>query len=154
MLDRINLHEVIAVERVIFPSNLSTVTGLAVLETAVDFSRSFQIRTISDGANSGRKYFLQAENDTQCSDLVMALQSLVRSAVSRSKSPGQRRQEFLREVYNSNIFQSIAAFLIIMVRITTVYPFNQLIIIVNTKAFILVRTITHLAWTELLRVDH
>ena len=116
MLDRIPLHEVLSVEPVSQPASQAAVTGLAALETAVDFSRSFQIRTIPDGYNSGRKYFLQAESDIVCSNLVSTLQGFVRSAVFRSKSPGQRRQELIWRIYNSNFFQSLAAVLIIMVK--------------------------------------
>jgi hypothetical protein len=118
VLDRIPLHEVIAVERAALPATQSAVTGLVALESAIDFSRSLQIRTIPDGYNSGRKYFLQAGDDSVCVNLVSTLQSLVRSAVFRSKSPGQRRQELVRRIYNSNAFQSIAAVLIILVRMT------------------------------------
>ncbi len=116
VLDKIPLHEIIAVELVPRPVNDAAVTGLASLETAVDFSRSFQIRTIPDGYNSGRKYFLQVESDSVCSDLVSTLQDLVRMAVLRSKSPGQRRQELIKKIYNSNVFQSCAAVLIILAR--------------------------------------
>ena len=117
LMDKIPLREVIAVELVTPPATQSSVTGLASLETAVDFSRSFQIRTDPNGSNAGRKYFLQAENDTECMRLVSVLQNFARSALNRSKSPGQRRQDFVRMIYNSNAFQSFAAVLIILVRI-------------------------------------
>ncbi len=115
VLDRIPLHEVVAVERVPPPASSGGVTGLAALETALDFSRSLQIRTIPNGFNSGRKYFLQAESETLCSNLIFTLQGFVGSAIFRSRSPGQHRQELIRRIYNSNSFQSFAAVLIILV---------------------------------------
>ena len=117
VLDKIPLREVIAVDLVTPPSNQSSVTGLLALETAVDFSRSFQIRTDPNGFNAGRKYYLQAENDAECMRLVSVLRNFARSAVNQSKSPGQRRQEFVRMIYNSNAFQSLAAVLIILVSV-------------------------------------
>jgi hypothetical protein len=115
VLDKIPLNEVVAVERVLSSANRALAPSLLALENAVDFSRSFQIRTIPNGYNAGRKYFLQAERDEICSDLVSTLHNFVRSAVLRSKSPGQRRQDLVRRIYNSNTIQSLAAVLIILV---------------------------------------
>jgi hypothetical protein len=111
------MHEIQAVELVTGTKHISqsSVINLAALETAVDFSRSFQIRTIPNGSNSGRKYFLQTENDTESLNLVSSLQDFVLSAVHKNKSPGRRRQDFVRSIYNSGIFQSFAALLIILV---------------------------------------
>ena len=111
------MHEIQAVELNTGTKHTSqsSAMNLAALDTAVDFSRSFQIRTIPNGSNSGRKYFLQTENDTESLNLVSSLQDFVLSAVHKNKSPGQRRQDFVRRVYHCGIFQSFAALLIILV---------------------------------------
>ncbi len=86
------------------------------LEKAVNALHALQIQTVPEGHNSGRKYFLQADTELQRNELMTQLKSLVDRASTESISSFKRRQMVIKRVYNSNMVQSIAALLIVMVR--------------------------------------
>ena len=87
-------------------------------EKAIDFTHAFQIRTVPDGQNAGRKYFLRAESDEQVAALTRQLSQLSRVASDKaaSRSRWAKAQRTVRAAYTSDLVQSVAALLIIGVR--------------------------------------
>ena len=81
---------------------------------------SFQIRTLTDGFNSGRTYYLHSTSAKECTEVVEILRNLVDIARKRAENESKFResQKWLRAVYNSNIFQFCSSFLIILVKAT------------------------------------
>jgi hypothetical protein len=81
------------------------------------FVNAFQIATISDGYNSGRSYYLQADSSDVKQKVIEQLQALSRSARKRAevKSLFRKVQDHVHKVYTNRIFQGSAAFLIIAV---------------------------------------
>ena len=77
----------------------------------------FQIRTIENGYNAGRPYYVQAESPEDCSEFVADLENYV--VVAKRRANGSSRfiesQRWAQRVYNSPPFQIIAAILIITV---------------------------------------
>ena len=77
----------------------------------------FQIRTIENGYNAGRPYYVQAESPEDCSEFVADLENYV--VVAKRRANGSSRfiesQRLAQRVYNSPPFQIIAAILIITV---------------------------------------
>ena len=82
-----------------------------------DFSNAFMIKTIAEGHNSGRNYYLQASSMEQCMGTVKLIKSLSKRA--REKAAAQTRfarvQLKARKFYSSHWFQSGSATLIIAV---------------------------------------
>ncbi len=95
-------------------------------ETSIDLSHAFQIRTIKNGFNAGRKYIIQTSSDDVMTELVDEISELVRVITERqaTKSKWRKIQKRVRRIYNSSLFQGIAAFLIIAV--TFLYPVHDL----------------------------
>ncbi len=91
-------------------------------EKAIDFTHAFQIRTLPDGQNAGRKYFLRAESDEQVAALLKLLAQLsqIASDKAASRSRWAKAQRIVRATYTSDMVQSVAALLIIGVRLP--YP--------------------------------
>ena len=110
MLDFIPLREIIAIENC-----TQALDGRLTLERAENFEHSFQIRTIPDGHNSGRKYILQAENDLERNKFIAHISSLTKLAKMAEESPFNRTQKFVKKIYNSDAIQGIAASLIVLV---------------------------------------
>jgi predicted RNA-binding protein YlxR (DUF448 family) len=81
------------------------------------FVNAFQIATISDGYNSGRSYYLQADSSDVKQKVIEQLQALSQSARKRAevKSLFRKFQDHVRQVYTTRIFQGSAALLIIAV---------------------------------------
>jgi hypothetical protein len=78
---------------------------------------SFQIRTLTDGFNSGRTYYLHGNSADECKEVVGILRKLVDSARKRAEKNSKLReiQKWLRSVYDSYMFQIFSSFLIILV---------------------------------------
>jgi hypothetical protein len=89
----------------------ANLAGIASLETVASTESAFQIRTLRQGYNRGRKYCLQAKSDHQCEELIALISGLSKAAIRRReiKSVYQRVQERVKEVYDSTPFQLISA---------------------------------------------
>ncbi len=81
------------------------------------FRNSLQIRTLLDGYNSGRAYYLKASSEEECSELIKKLTSSAEAAkkAKEAKTRFEESQERVRVVYRSVICQSITATMIIAV---------------------------------------
>jgi hypothetical protein len=81
------------------------------------FQHALQLKTISDGFNSGRTYNLQAASDEQCRVVCESLTRLARRAREDAAtiSSIRRAQARVAAVYESTLFQSGVALLIIAV---------------------------------------
>ncbi len=77
---------------------------------------SFQIRTLTDGFNSRRTYYLHSNSAGQCREFVVILRKLVESARTRAENNSKlsESQKWLRSVYDSNSFQIFSSFLIVL----------------------------------------
>ncbi len=86
-------------------------------EKAMDFTSAFQIRTKKNGYNAGRKYFIRGDSDQERDELINQLTVLSKIAIARAETATkwERMQSRVRVVYNSSLFQGVAAFLIIAV---------------------------------------
>ena len=77
----------------------------------------FQIRTMQDGFNSGRTYYLKAESKDDCDKISSELKS--KAVVARRRAEGTSRflksQSMVAEVYLSTPFQLCSALLILAV---------------------------------------
>ena len=74
-----------------------------------------QLRTLEDGYNSGRSYYLKVESEDACSDWVTFLRTEVGRAVMQTKAGPScfRRFRFhVRRFYHNMVFQSFVALLI------------------------------------------
>lgn len=74
-----------------------------------------QIRTVENGFNSGRSYYLKVETEEGCNEWVSALRAQVDKAVMQKKAGPNvfRRLRFhLRRFYRNIVFQSAVALLI------------------------------------------
>ena len=78
---------------------------------------SFQIRTLTDGFNSGRTYYLNSGSAKECKEVVGNLRTLVELARKRAENDSKFResQKWLRAAYNSSIFQLCSSALIVLV---------------------------------------
>ena len=119
MLDAIPLKEIIGVESMVGIRENESSEGQPQneFEKAMDFTCAFQIRTKKHGYNAGRKYFLRADSDQERDELIKQLTLLTELAIARAETASQweRMQSRVRVVYNSSLFQGVAAFLIIAV---------------------------------------
>jgi len=79
-------------------------------------SINFQIRTIPDGFNSGRIYYLQADSAELCETIVFDLLKIVKVARRRAAKASKfmRGQKLMRTVFESTIFQYLSSLLIIL----------------------------------------
>ena len=82
---------------------------------------SFQIRTLTNGFNSGRTYYLHSNSADECKEVVGILRKIVEIARKRAEKYSKFResQKWLRSVYDSSIFQLCSSFLIVLVHVTT-----------------------------------
>ena len=78
---------------------------------------AFQIRTIEDGFNSGRVYYVQIESKEELKEAVQTIRAFVKSA--KDKADGASRLRSVRQgaqaVHNSPYFQALSSFLIFLV---------------------------------------
>ncbi len=87
----------------------------------VKFKNSFKIRTLIDGYNSGRTYYLKASSDEKCADIVKQLSQSAKAAkkAKEAKTRFERSQERVRDIYHSAPCQSFVACMIVAVCILT-----------------------------------
>ncbi len=87
-------------------------------ETAIDFTNAFQIRTRKGGYNAGRKYLLRAESEAEVDSIITDLKRVTKLAAKKAaaRSYFSKIQKRVRVAYNSTVFQSISAVLIVVVR--------------------------------------
>ena len=114
MLDFIPLREIVGIENLEQDSQKSS---KILFEKVVSVNNALQIQTIPDGYNSGRKYFLQAESETERNQLASKLKRLVKIASTELVPPYERRKLLVKGIYNSNFVQGFAALLIILVSV-------------------------------------
>ena len=88
-------------------------------DSSGSLDRLVQIKTVPEGFNSGRTYFLQANSEEQSHKLVERLQKNVNDAMQRAavKSRFQTSQEKVKKIYCSLFFQGMITFLIISVNL-------------------------------------
>lgn len=117
-MDLVPLEDIIGIEEL--PAREVRYQIESAMETSVDFTNAFRIRTKQDGYNAGRSYFFRMDGD---------LASLIQSIVLVSKAAARKAnarprwvfaQDSARYLYNSSWFQGVAAFLIIAVSHTRV----------------------------------
>ena len=89
-----------------------------------DFSHAFMINTVAEGHNSGRTYYLQASSHEQCQEMVKLIKTLSKRAIELAAAQTQfaKIQLRARKLYNSYLFQSGSAILIMVVGFMTVLP--------------------------------
>jgi voltage-gated sodium channel len=96
---------------------ISQAKGLLKAKTiaAFRFFNGFQIETIQNGFNSGRTYHAQAETKEECNLIFTTLNKYVKLArqADRNATRFERSQKVLLRLYNSFVFQSICALLIL-----------------------------------------
>ena len=114
LLDIIPLADIIGIEDV--PHREETLEIESAMETAVDFTNAFQIRTKRDGYNAGRSYYFRSDGDlgNLIEGIVAASKAAARKANARTR--WENVQDKARSLYNASWFQGVAAFLIIAVR--------------------------------------
>ena len=85
--------------------------------TKVKFRNSFQIRTLIDGYNSGRSYYLKAASAEECTEIMNKLKALANTAkkLKEAKTRFQESQERIRVVYHSTAVQGVVAAMIVAV---------------------------------------
>jgi hypothetical protein len=81
------------------------------------FVNAFQIATISDGYNSGRSYYLQADSGEVKQQIISQLKMLAKNAKKKAevKSSFRKTQDRVRSVYVARPFQAATALLIVAV---------------------------------------
>ena len=89
-------------------------------DNVIDFTHAFQIRTVKNGHNAGRKYILRANTDEEVAKIIGHLGNLAKKAARAEKKAGETcqgmLQRYVRKVYSASWFQAITATLIIAVR--------------------------------------
>ncbi len=115
MLDYIPLCEVTCVQNLVQNSS-NFKSSKRLFEQAMIIDHGIEIHTAPDGYNSGRKYILQVDSETELNQLVVDIKRLANRASKKTTSAFQRRKMLVRRVYNSNAVQSIASLLIALVR--------------------------------------
>ena len=117
MIDVIPLVEVTEVEAVQQSIDKNR-SFLLELETSLDLTNTILIRTRAEGYNAGRNYFVRVDSANECKDIVQEVKRSAELAVKKER----RRNKFnyirakIRKVYESSIFQGVAAVLIVAVR--------------------------------------
>jgi hypothetical protein len=118
LLDQIPLEEIIGIEEMEVSSEENMSQHIeSTIETTVNFTNAFQIRTKNEGYNGGRSYFLRAESEVDLAILIQGVAVAAKGAArkARARSTIQIAQDHARSLYNSSWFQGTAAFLIIAV---------------------------------------
>ncbi len=120
MLDYIPLSEIIGIDNL---QQVNLNSSLELLEKSVSILNALQIQTTPEGHNSGRKYLLQTDAETERDQLVQDIKRRVKNASKELISASKRRQMYVKRIYNSNAVQSIAALLILLVRAVSFIAF-------------------------------
>jgi hypothetical protein len=81
------------------------------------FRNAFQIRTLLNGYNSGRAYYLKASSEHECAELIKTLTTwtLAAKKAKEAKTRFEKSQERVRVVYRSSFCQSVTALMIVAV---------------------------------------
>jgi hypothetical protein len=115
LLDVIPLSEVIEIESMQNMDDIEQQHSGVVFGSAIDFTHAFQIRTKKQGKNSGRKYYMRAETDDAATAIISSLTKYAKTAAK--KAAAETRWEKIRSriltIYDSSIFQGLAAILIV-----------------------------------------
>ena len=116
LLDAVPMEEVIGIDP--FQTSDESEVAKSNFESSLDFTYAFQIRTKKDGFNAGRKYFIQTDSDEVMDELIAEISQIAKAISKRlaTKSKWSKVQKRVRRVYNSRVFQGVAAFLIIAVK--------------------------------------
>jgi hypothetical protein len=122
LLDAIPLFEVTSIESMLSVENRREQDGQHTLnsyESVIDFTHAFQVRTVKNGQNAGRKYILRAGSDEEVAAIAEELSLLVKKASRKkemaAKSWRANAQNIIRKLYSSSVFQGIFALLIVAV---------------------------------------
>jgi hypothetical protein len=85
--------------------------------TTFRFFNGFQIETVKNGLNSGRTYHAQAETKEECNNIFTTLNKYVKIARQANLNANrfERSQKVMLRLYNSFIFQTLCALLILAV---------------------------------------
>ena len=120
LLDAIPLSEVTSVELMV-SANSGDQQDLPTnsYDSVIDFTHAFQIRTVKNGQNAGRKYILRASSDEEVGSLIEQFNELAKKAFHAQKdsvkSWRQKVQKHVRKLYSASWFQAVTATLIIAV---------------------------------------
>ena len=95
----------------------SLVNPLHQNDATVTSHESFQIRTVENGYNSGRTYYIQVHEKNGLDDSFSMIKALVNSARKKAEvaSRFNRAKLVARALYESPTFQVLSGFLIILV---------------------------------------
>ncbi len=120
LLDVIPLSEVTSIELMMSADqrNDQQESHTNTYDAVIDFTHAFQIRTVKNGQNAGRKYILRASSDEEAAKIVEHLCELKKKAAERAAANSwrERMQLRIRILYRSQLFQAITSTLIVAVR--------------------------------------
>jgi hypothetical protein len=117
LLETIPLSEVIEIESMqnMDKEDMEQQQSKSTFGNTVDFTHALQIRTDKQGQNAGRKYYLRADSEEAAAAIIASLSKLAK--VARKTAAAETRWEKIRssvrKIYDSSVFQGVAAFLII-----------------------------------------
>jgi hypothetical protein len=116
LLDLIPIEDIIGIDEL--AAREGTAQLESAMETTVDFSNSFRVKTKPDGYNAGRSYLFRADGNV--ASLIQGIVLVSKAAERRANARFQwaNVQDRARILYTSRMFQGGAAFLIIAVRKT------------------------------------
>jgi hypothetical protein len=114
VIDQIPLSEIKAVKEMVVDDDAGN-------EDKKDME--LMIETSADGYNSGRTYYLQAENQASRRDIMRKISHNSKKAFEKAHahSSFSRAQRRVKRVYRSEVFQKFVAFLIVSVRLLCVF---------------------------------
>ena len=118
LLDLIPIEDIIGIDELAAREGAEKGQLESAMETTVDFSNSFRVKTKPDGYNAGRSYFFRADGDV--ASLIQGIVLVSKAAERRANARFQwaNVQDRARILYTSRMFQGGAAFLILAVRKT------------------------------------
>ena len=120
MVDTIPLHEILQIEEMLeAPETKEENKDLErELKKKGLKHQTIQLKTISNGFNNGKVYYIKAVNVDESSRIIISNLTRAAEAARRRverKSRFQKSKEAVRKVHSSFAFQSLIALLIIMV---------------------------------------
>ena len=128
LLDAIPLFEVMSIEAMKSVEQRGEQQGHKTnnYESVIDFTHAFQIRTVKNGQNAGRKYILRGSSDEEVATIIGQLSELAKIAAEKEAAKSWREiwQLRIREVYMSSWFQAMSALLIVAVSEEIFLSFN------------------------------
>jgi hypothetical protein len=95
------------------------------------------IETLTEGYNSGRTYYLQADSKASCQDTIKQLMEHSTAAYERAHAQSKFRQAQLRvlKVYRSKFFQRFVALSIILVSYMNFSSCAKMLIRLSTELY-------------------